>query len=75
MPNLLITINDQFPHPSPCEESQLKCVLKEHKMDEVENEARAIEPEEVITKLNNRHPLHNLSPFLNSKPHLGYDHL
>ena len=44
-------------------------------MDEVENEARAIEPEEVITKLNNRHPLHNLSPFLNSKPHLGYDHL
>lgn len=38
--------------------------LKENKMDEVKQEVRAVEPEEVISWLNYRSTFHHLSSFL-----------
>lgn len=49
--------------------------LKEYKIDEVENEPRAIEPEKVVSRLNHGHALHHLAPLLNSHSHSRYYHL
>lgn len=62
-------------YPSPGKEGDLEGILKEDKVDEVKNEARAVEPEEVITGLHHRHSLHHFPSLLNSQRHLRYDHL
>lgn len=53
----------------------MKWNLKENKMDDVKNETRAVEPEEMVTRLNKRGTLNYFSSFLNFKPHLGYYNL
>ncbi|KAI4370225.1 hypothetical protein MLD38_018595 [Melastoma candidum] len=49
--------------PNPREESEQERILKEDEVDEVEDEARAVEPEEVVAKLDDGDALDDL-PFL-----------
>lgn len=49
--------------------------LKEDEVDEVKNEAWPVEPEKVITGLNQWRPLNHLSSLLDPQSHLCYDNL
>lgn len=62
-------------YPSPSKEGNLKGILKENKVDEIKNKARAIEPEKVIARLHHRHSLHHFPSLLYSQRHLRYYHL
>lgn len=61
--------------PTPGEEGKLKRVLKKNKINKIKNEARTIEPEKVISRLNYWNTLNDLTTFLNSQPHFCNYHL
>lgn len=60
---------------SPSKESELKGVLKQNKVDEVEDEVRTVEPEKVIPRMNKRHALNDFTPLVNPETHFRDDHL
>lgn len=62
-------------YPSPGEEGQLKRVLEQDEVDEVEEETGPVEPEEVVAGLHDWDTLHDLASLLDPETHLGYDHL
>jgi hypothetical protein len=53
----------------------MRVYLKENKMDKMKSKARAIEPEKVIARLNQRGSFDHLAFLLKSETHLGYDEL
>lgn len=62
-------------YPNPKEVSDLECVLKEDKVDEVEDELRPAEPEVGVRDLDQRNALHHRVPLLDLHRHLRYDSL
>lgn len=58
-----------------CGSFEKRNYLKEDKVDEEEDEARAAEPEEVVAGMNQRRPLNHFTSLLDLQTHLCYYHL